>query len=97
MADEEGAPARPLRAARLRSAPAQASARLTLPSGPTGRPTAAENDEAEEHIIAMRQLERLRHQRARVSTNIIALALAWRRDDPELRGHRLRALFHAMR
>ena len=55
MADEEAAPARPLRAARLRSAPARASARVTFSSGPSGRPTAAENDEAEELIDAMRQ------------------------------------------
>ena len=60
MADEEAAPARPVRAVRARAAAARPTARLTLSSGPTGRPSDAENDEAEEVIAAMRQGGRLR-------------------------------------
>jgi hypothetical protein len=45
-----------------------------------------EDAEAQEYIDAMTQTQQLRGKKTAVSTNTIALALAWRRDDAELNG-----------
>ena len=86
MADDEGDAARPRRGTRARGPGAHQGGPLTWPSGPTGRPSAHENAEAQEYIDAMTQTLQLRGGKAAVSTNTIALALAWRRDDAELDG-----------
>jgi hypothetical protein len=86
MADEGADPARPHRAARDRAPPVVQRAEFMLPSGPSGRPTAAENVEAKELIDAMVKVQQVRGKGVGITTNVIALALAFERNDPELHG-----------
>ena len=86
MADEPPNGARPARAARLRAPSFDDRSPQTLQSGPTGRPSDAENEEARTFIDAMLALKMLRGKATAVTTNVIALALATKRSDSEVRG-----------
>ena len=67
----------PRRAGRARAPPARYRAERDLDCGPTGRPTAGERRKANDLIDAMLHLKMLRGKAACVTTNLIALAVAW--------------------
>ena len=82
MGDESDDDGAPRRGGRVRAAPVRYRAQQELECGPTGRPTADERRRAADCIEAMLHLKLLRTKGAAVTTNTIALALAWRDDRP---------------
>jgi hypothetical protein len=91
MGDAVGNDARPRRVGRAHAPPARHRPQRDLECGPTGRPTASERREANDAIDAMLHLDMLRGKAAAVTTNSIALALAWRNDRQAFDGRSLPA------
>lgn len=77
MGDDSDDEEPPRRAGRARAHPARYRAERDLDCGPTGRPTAGERRKANDLIDAMLHLKMLRGKAACVTTNLIALAVAW--------------------
>jgi len=76
--EEDGGP--PRRGGRVRAAPERHRPQRDVECGPTGRPAADERRRANELIDVMLHLKMLRGKAVAVTTNVIALAMAWRED-----------------
>ena len=70
----------PRRGGRVRAAPERHRPQRDVECGPTGRPAADERRRADELIDVMLHLKMLRGKVVAVTTNVIALAIAWRED-----------------
>ena len=70
----------PRRGGRVRAAPERHRPQRDVECGPTGRPAADERRRANELIDVMLHLKMLRRKAVAVTTNVIALAMAWRED-----------------
>ena len=70
----------PRRGGRVRAAPERHRPQRDVECGPTGRPAADERRRANELIDVMLHLKMLRGKAVAVTTNVIALAIAWIED-----------------